>query len=51
MRNRAGEIAALRPGAYTGLAGAPASARAMLAFDTSLAWAALLLLAIGLVMV
>jgi cell division protein FtsW len=50
VRNRAGEIAALRPGAFAGL-GAPAPSRAMLAFDASLAWSALLLAAFGLVMV
>ena len=51
MRNRAGEIAALRPGAFAGLTGASTPGRGMLALDTSLAWASVLLLAIGLVMV
>jgi cell division protein FtsW len=49
MRKRLMQTATLRLPA--GLATAPANPRTMLALDVSLAWAALLLLAIGLVMV
>ena len=51
MRNRVPETATLSMGRLFGVAAQRAPARAMLAYDASLAWATLLLLAIGLVMV
>jgi hypothetical protein len=51
MRNRVSETATLSMGRLFGIAGSRAPSRAMLAYDASLAWATLLLLAIGLVMV
>jgi cell division protein FtsW len=51
MRKRLTQTASLRPPAGTSLRGGTGAARAMLTYDASLSWTALLLLAFGLVMV
>jgi len=51
MRKRLTQTASLRPPAGASLRGGAGAARAMLTYDASLSWTALLLLAFGLVMV